>query len=85
MFQRKRMRNKRKNRKSTSDTNKLELYERASFFIRIGNNAVHGVQEENRKLGLPNVYGMNGKAFFEMPDGEIVTKSPWGKISRKSH
>lgn len=77
------MRNKRKKHGSTSKISKLKLYERVSEFLRIGNDAVHSAQEENRKLGIPNVYGINDKIIFEMPDGSIVTESPWEKIYKE--
>jgi len=51
-----------------------EIYERAFEFQRIGNEAVRLAQEENHRLGLPNVYGRDGKIIFEMPNGEIVVK-----------
>ena len=69
-----------KRNKTTSKINKLELYERVSEFIKIGNDAVHSAQEKNRKLGIPNVYGINKTVFFEMPDGTISTQSPWEKL-----
>lgn len=53
---------------------KLETYERALEFQRIGNLAVRKAQEENRRLGLPNVYSRNGRLIYEMPDGSIVVK-----------
>jgi hypothetical protein len=31
-------------------------------------------REENRRPGLPNVDGRDGKLIFEMPDGTIVTR-----------
>jgi hypothetical protein len=41
-------------------------------FVRIGRNAVSKAREENRRLGLPNVSGRDGKLIFEMPDGKII-------------
>lgn len=61
----------------------LELYQRVIQFTKIGNQAVHKAQEENRKLGIPNVYGKNGKIYFELPDGTITTESPWDSIKPK--
>ena len=75
--------NKKRKRKSSNKLNESELYKRASLFIRIGNSAVHGVQEKNRKSGIPNVYSFNGRTYFEMPNGKIVTKSPWSKLYKK--
>lgn len=60
----------------------LELYQRVIQFTKIGNQAVHKAQEENRKLGIPNVYGRNGKVYFELPDGTITTESPWEKLEK---
>ncbi len=34
-------------------------------FQRIGNAAVHKAQEENRRLGVPNWYSINGKIVNE--------------------
>lgn len=52
----------------------IETYEWAAEIVRIGNLAVRKAQEENRRLGLPNVYSRNGKLIYEMPDGSIVVK-----------
>ena len=51
-----------------------KTYEQALEFQRIGNIAVRKAQEENRRLGIPNVYGRDGKIIYEMPNGEIVVK-----------
>ena len=45
---------------------------------RIANTAVHQAQEENRRLGIPNVYCINGKIIWQMPDGSITDKNPDG-------
>ena len=42
--------------------------------VRIGNRAVRQAQEENHRLGLPNIYSRNGKIIYEMPDGNIIIK-----------
>lgn len=52
----------------------IETYEHAAEIVRIGNLAVRKAQEENRHLGLPNVYSRNGRLIYEMPDGSIVVK-----------
>ena len=51
-----------------------ETYEQMMEVIRIGNRAVRQAQEENHRLGLPNIYSRNGKIIYEMPNGEIVIK-----------
>jgi len=53
---------------------KPETYKRLAEFERIGRNAVRKAREENRRLGLPNVDGRDGKLIFEMPDGKIIVK-----------
>ena len=40
---------------------------------RIGNRAVKKAQEENRRKGIPNVYFINGKIVFELPNGQLTT------------
>jgi len=51
-----------------------ETYEQTIEIIRIGNRAVRQAQEENHRLGLPNIYSRNGKIIYEMPNGEIIVK-----------
>ncbi|MDQ3712394.1 MAG: hypothetical protein M3388_09270 [Acidobacteriota bacterium] len=53
---------------------KPETYERLLEFERIGNRAVRQAQEENHRLGLPNIYSRNGNIIYEMPNGEIIVK-----------
>ncbi len=48
----------------------------SSELIRLGNRGVRKAQEENRRLGIPNVYFKNGKIYYQLPDGEITTKEP---------
>lgn len=50
-----------------------ELVER---FTRIANTAVHAAQEENRRLGIPNVYVLNGTIVWQYPNGSITTTPP---------
>ena len=42
--------------KSNSGRINLETYQWMAEVIRIGNRAVHQAQEENHRLGLPNIY-----------------------------
>jgi len=64
---------------------KVETYEKALEYQRIGNRAVRQAQEENHRLGLPNIYSRNGKIIYEMPDGEIIVKGiPQSDESQKS-
>ena len=42
--------------------------------LKLGNRAVKKAQENNRKKGLPNVYCINGKIIYELPNGELTTQ-----------
>lgn len=53
-----------------------ELNKLSDKITYLGNLAVHEAQEENRKKGIPNVYSLNGKIVWQMPDGTITEKSP---------
>lgn len=44
--------------------------------LSIANKAVHDAQEENRRLGIANVYSLNGTLVWQMPDGSIRTDDP---------
>ncbi len=60
-----------------SQIKKLRFYERALKLIAIGNKGVHLTLIENERKGLPNVFSMDKKIFYRMPDGTISTKSPF--------
>ena len=42
--------------------------------LKLGNRAVKKAQGNNRKNGIPNVYCINGKIIFELPNGELTTQ-----------
>lgn len=44
---------------------------------RIASRAVHKTREENRKNGIPNLYIINGKHIWQMPDGSFTEKNPF--------
>lgn len=43
---------------------------------RLGNRGVRKAQDENRSLGIPNVYCKYGKIYYQLPNGEITTEKP---------
>ncbi len=49
---------------------------RAEEFERIGQIAVQKAQEESRRLGVPNVYYIDGVIYWELPNGELSTTDP---------
>jgi hypothetical protein len=50
-------------------------FEFAHKMLRIANAAASAAQAENRKLGLPNVYSINGIIVYEL-NGKITTENP---------
>ena len=56
-----------------------EIYQHALEFLRIGNEAVLEAREENRRLGIPNVFSVDGQLCWELPDGEITFEDPDAK------
>lgn len=55
----------------------LEVYETVQELVRIGNRGVRAAQEENRRLGIPNVYSINGILYYELPNGELTRDDPY--------
>lgn len=55
----------------------LDTYKKCDEFIRIGNRAVRRAQEESRRLGVPNVYSINGILYYELPNGELSREDPY--------
>ena len=43
---------------------------------RIVTESVLAAQKENRRKGIPNVYVLNGKLVWQLPDGTILTHQP---------
>ena len=41
---------------------------------RIASTAVKAAQEENRQRGIANVYVLNGRIVWQLPDGRITTQ-----------
>ena len=44
--------------------------------VRIGRRAVRKAQEDSRRLGVPNVYSINGFLYYELPSGELSRTDP---------
>ena len=51
-----------------------ETLRKSIEYQRIGNAAVHKAQEENRRLGIPNWYSINGKIVNEAELEDQITK-----------
>ena len=59
-----------------------ETYAAIDEIVRIGNRAVAKAQENNRRLGVPNVYSINGRLYYETSTGELSTTDPFGNGQR---
>lgn len=55
----------------------LEQHETIEEYLRIARQAVSDAQEESRRLGVPNVYSINGRIYYELPNGELSLTDPW--------
>jgi hypothetical protein len=56
-----------------------ETLRKADEIERIGQRAVRRAQEESRRLGVPNVYSINGILYYELPNGELSREDPYEK------
>ena len=54
-----------------------EFVKQSAIIREIGSAAVKKAQEENRRLGIPNAYFINGKTYYELPDGTLSLEDPW--------
>jgi hypothetical protein len=41
-------------------------------------SAVANARAESRRLGVPNVHWIDGRRFFELPNGEVTESVPEG-------
>lgn len=55
---------------------KIEPYQTASLYRKLFNKGIREAAEINRKNGLPNVITLNGRIFYQLPNGDIVDKNP---------
>ncbi len=53
----------------------VEIYQFAAWTLKIANKAIHKAKEENRRLGLPNVFYENGQIYYEL-NGKITIENP---------
>lgn len=63
-------------KQDTDFTLEADFYVKIDELVRIGSRAVLVAQEESRRLGVPNVYSINGILHYELPSGELATLDP---------
>lgn len=54
----------------------MDTYQKVDGLMRICRSAVRGAQAESRRLGVANVYFINGQLYYELPNGEFSRKRP---------
>lgn len=54
----------------------IASFTRLDRILRIGRQATQKAQEESRLMGVPNVYSIDGKLYYELPSGELSTEDP---------
>lgn len=54
-----------------------DKYAAIDELVRLGSIAVSDAQNESRRLGVPNVYSINGRLYYETPTGELSTSDPY--------
>ena len=53
-----------------------EKYAAIDELVRLGSIAVNDAQDESRRLGVPNVYSINGRLYYETATGELSASDP---------
>ena len=61
----------------------IGTYTRIDSFLRIATSAVAKAQDDSRKQGVPNVYSINGRIYYELPSGELSTVDPYPDASNR--
>ena len=54
-----------------------ETYATIDELVRLGGVAVVNAQHESRRLGVPNVYSIDGRIYYETATGELSTTDPY--------
>jgi hypothetical protein len=54
-----------------------ETYATIDEIVRVANRAVARAQEESRRMGVPNVYSINGRIYYETSNGELSPTDPF--------
>lgn len=57
----------------------IASFTRLDRILRIGRQATLKAQEESRQMGVPNVYSIDGKLYYELPSGELTTEDPFAE------
>jgi len=55
---------------------KAEMALHTQEILRIANQAAAKARAENKALGIASPISINGKLYYELPDGTITDKKP---------
>lgn len=58
-------------------TSDAEITRKIERFNQIGSRAVRQAQEESRRMGVPNVYAIDGTLYWELSNGELSQTDPY--------
>ena len=61
-----------------------ETYALFDELVRLANIGVRKAQEESRRNGVPNVYSINGRIYYETPSGELSLTDPYVEPDKKT-
>jgi hypothetical protein len=53
-----------------------EKYAALDELVRLGSIAVKNAQDASRRLGVPNVYSINGRLYYETSEGHLSATDP---------
>ncbi len=54
----------------------IDTFQKEDELMRVCRSAVCKAQAESRRLGVANVYCINGQHYFELPNGEYTRTKP---------
>lgn len=63
--------------KPSQNLDDFKAYKKTNKMMELFREAVREAQEESRRLGVPNVYFINGRTYYELPNGELTLEDPW--------
>ena len=54
----------------------METFQRVEELMRVCRSAVRKAQAESRRLGVANVYCIDGQVYYELPNGDYTRTPP---------
>ncbi len=56
----------------------LQMYRKTDEIVRVARIAIKEAQDESRRLGVANVYFIDGRTYYELPNGDYTQTPPPG-------